>query len=482
MQDKLNINSQEVALGADINGIQQILGNTLSQLLMSSLTGTPSGEYNATAAVIGGFGVTIAAPYNNYVVAPGLAIQHRATPLEAGDFNVELLTSNANINVAAAAPGVSARVDIVEMQVQARTVTNATRAIYDPSSGIAATQTVPKNVRSVPLFRVRTNVAGNTTFDPDWIPLALVEVYLDLGGNPIYTVHDCRPMHRTRIGPIPNGQVLGEIATPAADLAGGNNALICGGTVQFDGRQWNLPAPNSSTAYLLNCVEGGGVLIASPLVAQMHHLYIAKPLVNSCYSPDYVQFILSTKYPKRDGSPSTPLAMHGPVCLGLTTTNAKHIATMLLFPTLDGFGVVQPNAHMFRRAGELTLHGELNTSFEGEIGCVAATKRLKIPLLHIPPNASFVRIALHLVNESGYNSVTKIGFGYLAAAGTEMAYQKMSLALGILRLSVVVDAPVVRGADGSTPMLILLGDEDFKVKYQVLGWSTTPTAAVAEQG
>lgn len=475
MPDRIKVSPNEVALGADVNTIQQYISNFFGQLMIGMLTGTVEGIDRS--AVMGGFAVSIAAPYSSYVVSPGVAFQTTPTLLETGDFPVELMSMNVSASLAATAPGVTGRTDIVEMRVQARSVTNADRPFYQPGLGNVSTQTTPKNVRSVPQFRVRTNVSGSSTFSLDWIPLALVQVYNDLSGNPVFNVIDCRPLFRQRNQQDADGQVYGELSTPGSNADDYDNALVCGGSVMFDGRMWPLPAQGTR---FLNLMEYGVVLSASP-TRQYFHLYIAKPDPTSRYSPDYVQYILSPTPPNRDGTPSVDLQMYGP-CSGVLTSKAAHIESLVLIPAADGLGVIQPHVLTFRRSGNKTLIGSLDAIYEGTLSCAPGVPRVDLVLTGVPFNASFVTLALFTIADSGFTSVTKIGFATnVSGLAPYTPFQKFSTVPTHPAPS-IVDAPIVRSTPGTPPRVTIVGDNDFRIHYQILGWSYSPNAIVSTQG
>lgn len=471
MQDRINFRTNEVALGGDLNLVQQLTGNTFSRILQGMLWN--ANEAAVTAAVLGGFYVTIPDPRTSWIISMGAALQSTGlTGLEVGDYPFELLQSPLSLAVPATAPPATGfRIDVIEMKVQARTSVNALRSFYDPATGTVASQLTPKGILSLPEFRARTGVTGGNLIDPDWIPLAAAKVYLN-AGVPTHEIVDMRPMFRQR-GYMSSQAVLdGEITAP------GNALTTLGfsrGYVHFDGRLWALPDNNTLISSML---EGGYTPTVSP-ASQLFHLYVVKPKIPG-FSPDYVQYILSNKSPTAAGAPSSAVQMNG-IALGHVTTNAAYICSMVLQTVDSGGGVLVTTAVPFRRGADgLTLIGE-NAAYTHAATCPAGVPiRYSTTLPLVPANATSVRLAITLDNAVGYTLVTRMGFVVdNGNPANNFCFQKFGVSASSADYHpLIVDVPLNRPSSGD-PYIIITADAVFQIDFDVLGWTHTPNASIA---
>lgn len=240
---RIRINTQERAISADINRLQQFQNQDFGEFLRLLLNMSTDDETGLVTEPVTLGTPLVADIVNGFMVRP--IAGSFALTVDAGimgalapdgavdDSNYKYMRDpgipSAGVLALTANASGSIRIDVIECSVNATDATvSDSRDIFNPATGLFSATSVTKEVKGQLTYRVRAGTPGSgmPANQSGWLPLCVASVPTGSTTNDTVTFWDVRPM----IGDRSNGIVFSahEFATPHTS---GNVATVTAGSV-----------------------------------------------------------------------------------------------------------------------------------------------------------------------------------------------------------------------------------------------------------
>lgn len=390
---KLVINSQERAVSADINRLQDFKGADVAEM-MRYLLNVGVGDDDLDASAVTAEFITLGTPLraeimNGFLVKPqtgslnllvDAGVMYAIAPdAGADDSNYKYIkdagvTSLGALAIANNVGGGAIRIDVIECQVNSNFIAEtATRDVFDSTNAVYNATTVTKALLNKLNYRVRqgTPGAGFPASVSGWLPLCVASLPDAATTNDVITFWDVRPLLNDRVFGASNTSLakprltMSEIYafSPVSTTSGvveaymdtnGTARRIGGrlrsGSTDADAETIDLTsASNQEPSVTFTDLRPWYLYLATPFSLPRWARYTSSG-TRVPRSPRGIPIVSVAKVPDPDGRPSTGLTLPALTGLGATTTTSA-------FCVAAGYNATgNTQCGFYTRSGTTLLH------------------------------------------------------------------------------------------------------------------------------